>query len=88
MVAAAKGYGAVLAMPASIAQEKIDAMQTFGAQVLLTPSVPFTSPEHYFHRAREGAAALGHHLGHHLGHLLGPVPTNLGVSKPGPVHPR
>ena len=57
MVAAAKGYGAVLAMPASIAQEKIDAMQTFGAQVLLTPSVPFTSPEHYFHRAREGAAA-------------------------------
>ena len=57
LVAAAKGYKAVMAMPASIAQEKIDAMKTFGAQVILTPSVPFTSAAHYFHRARDAAAA-------------------------------
>jgi cysteine synthase len=57
LVAAAKGYKAVMAMPASIAQEKIDAMQTFGASVVLTPSVPFTDQRHYFHRARDAAAA-------------------------------
>ena len=56
LVASAKGYGAVMAMPASIAQEKVDAMKTFGADVILTPSVPFTDQRHYFHRARDAAA--------------------------------
>ena len=28
-------------------------MRTFGAEVILTPPVPFTSPEHYFHRAAQ-----------------------------------
>jgi cysteine synthase len=55
MVAAAKGYKAVMAMPASIAQEKIDAMKMFGAKVILTPPVPFTDSKHYFHRARDAA---------------------------------
>eukprot|EP00949_MAST-11_sp_MAST-11-sp1_P004875 g4875.t1 len=52
LVAAAKGYKAVMALPAAIAEEKKDAMRTFGASVLETPDVPFTSEEHYFHRAR------------------------------------
>ena len=30
-------------------------MRTFGARVILTPGVPFTSPEHYFHRAAQVA---------------------------------
>jgi cysteine synthase A len=55
MVASAKGYGAVLAMPASIAKEKIDAMKMFGAEVILTPPALFTDAQHYFHRAREAA---------------------------------
>lgn len=55
MVASAKGYGAVMAMPASIAKEKIDAMKMFGAEVILTPPAKFTDPQHYFHRAREAA---------------------------------
>jgi cysteine synthase A len=57
MVAAAKGYGAVMAMPGSIAKEKVEAMETYGAKTILTPSVPFTSMEHYFHRARDAARA-------------------------------
>ena len=38
-----------------IAKEKIEMMRTFGAEVILTPGVPFTSPEHYFHRAAKVA---------------------------------
>ncbi|GAB5360611.1 hypothetical protein AAMO2058_000642200 [Amorphochlora amoebiformis] len=55
MVAAAKGYKSVMAMPRTIAKEKIDAMKIFGAQVILTPSVPFTDNRHYFHTARRVA---------------------------------
>lgn len=57
MVAAAKGYRAVMSMPAAISPEKIDAMRVFGAEVKLCPSVPFTDIRHYYHTAKAGAAA-------------------------------
>ena len=56
LVAAAKGYAAVMAMPATIAQEKINAMRVLGARVVLCPGVPFTDARHYFHRAAAIAA--------------------------------
>ena len=42
IVANAKGYDTIFAMPASIAQEKIDTMKTYGATTILTPGVPFS----------------------------------------------
>ena len=59
MIAAAKGYGAVMCMPENIAQEKIDAMKNFGAKVVKCPPVPFTSEKHYFHKAARFAQVLG-----------------------------
>ena len=55
MVAASKGYSAVMAMPKTIASEKIEAIQNFGAKAILTPPVAFDSSEHYYHRARREA---------------------------------
>ena len=60
VVANAKGYKMCFAMPASIAQEKIDMMKTFGAEVILTPGVPFTDPRHYFHVAATRGREAGH----------------------------
>ena len=53
LVAAAKGYNAVFSMPQSIAEEKINSMKLFGAQVQLCENVPFTDKRHYFHVAAE-----------------------------------
>lgn len=61
MVCAAKGYKSCMVMPASIAQEKISAMEDFGARIILTPGVPFSSDQHYYHVA--GAAAAKDPLG-------------------------
>jgi cysteine synthase A len=55
LVANARGYKCKFAMSGGIAKEKIDMMRTLGAEVILTPGVPFTSPEHYFHRAAKEA---------------------------------
>ena len=55
-MAAAKGYNAVMAMPSTIAREKIDGMRLLGARVVLCPGVPFTDGRHYFHRAAAIAA--------------------------------
>ena len=60
VVANAKGYSTCFAMPASIAKEKIDMMRTYGAEVILTPSVPFSDARHYFHVA----AARGNEKGY------------------------
>jgi cysteine synthase A len=43
MISAAKGYKAIMAMPASIAQEKIDNVKMYGAEAVLCPGVPFTN---------------------------------------------
>jgi cysteine synthase A len=49
LVCAARGYRCHLVMPDSIAREKIDAMQLYGASVQLVPAVPFSNTEHYAH---------------------------------------
>jgi cysteine synthase len=51
LVCAAKGYKCIFAMPKSIAEEKINSMKRYGAEVLLCESVPFTDKRHYFHVA-------------------------------------
>ena len=53
MIAAAKGYKAIFSMPESIAKEKINNMELYGAEVLLCENVPFTNKKHYFHVAAE-----------------------------------
>jgi len=60
LVAKAKGLKLKLAMPSTIAEEKIKLMQALGAETLLCPPVPFTNMNHYFHIAR----ALGEQEDH------------------------
>jgi cystathionine beta-synthase len=52
MVAAIKGYKAILTMPDKVSREKQDALKAFGAEVVLSPtSVSPDSPDHYVNRA-------------------------------------
>lgn len=59
MVAAAKGYKSVHFVPQSTSVAKTKAMRMFDTEVILTPSVPFTDPRHYFHQASELAQQSG-----------------------------
>lgn len=53
MIAAMKGYRAILTMPDKVSVEKQDALKAFGAEVVLAPtSAPLSSPEHYENVAR------------------------------------
>lgn len=53
MVAAVKGYRAVLVMPDKVSREKIDLLKSFGAEVVITPTaVPPDSPESYYEVAK------------------------------------
>jgi cysteine synthase A len=52
MIAAARGYRAILTMPSNISQDKQATMRTFGAQVVLCPSVPFADPNHFYQTAK------------------------------------
>ncbi len=57
MVAAVKGYKAIFTMPDKMSQEKIDMLQAFGAEVIITPTdVPGDSPEHYVETAKRIAS--------------------------------
>ena len=57
MVAAIKGYRAVLCMPDKVSSEKVNLLKAFGAEVLLSPtSVPPESPDSYYSVARRIAA--------------------------------
>lgn len=55
MVAAAKGYKAIFALPETISPEKIEVMKTFGAEVIACPICPFTDNRHFFHQAAASA---------------------------------
>lgn len=57
LIAAALGYKAIFTVPSGISQEKIDFARALGAEVVVCPLVPFSSKEHYYHRAREIAAS-------------------------------
>jgi cystathionine beta-synthase len=53
MVAAVKGYRAILVMPDKVSREKINLLKAFGAEVVITPtSVPPDSPESYYEVAK------------------------------------
>eukprot|EP00007_Cunea_sp_BSH-02190019_P004594 CAMPEP_0174244702 /NCGR_PEP_ID=MMETSP0417-20130205/36241_1 /TAXON_ID=242541 /ORGANISM="Mayorella sp, Strain BSH-02190019" /LENGTH=287 /DNA_ID=CAMNT_0015324415 /DNA_START=122 /DNA_END=982 /DNA_ORIENTATION=- len=61
-VAAARGYKALFTMPESIAREKIELMRTLGAEVILTPPVPFSDARHYYWQASRIAAERPAHV--------------------------
>ncbi len=52
LIAAARGYRAIICIPDDQSQEKIDLLRTFGADVRVVKAVPFTDPENYYHVAR------------------------------------
>ncbi|WP_411823922.1 cysteine synthase A [Leptospira sp. 'Mane'] len=43
----AKGYKAVIIIPETQSQEKIETLRTLGAEVILVPAVPYSNPENY-----------------------------------------
>ncbi len=55
LVANARGYRCKIVMPSNQSQEKIDLLKTFGADVELSPPVPFANPDNYYHVARRRA---------------------------------
>jgi cystathionine beta-synthase len=53
MVAAVRGYRAILCMPDKVSREKINLLKAFGAEVVITPTaVPPDSPESYYEVAK------------------------------------
>lgn len=54
MVAAAKGYKAILTLPDKVSDEKINALRAFGCEVIICPTAaPPDSPDHYVSRAKK-----------------------------------
>lgn len=62
LVAKAKGLKLKLAMPKTIAQEKIQLMRALGAEVILCNPVAFSDTNHYFHVARRLAEEHSDHF--------------------------
>jgi cystathionine beta-synthase len=59
MVAAVKGYRAILVMPDKVSREKINLLKAFGAEVIITPTaVPPDSPDSYYEVARRLAREI------------------------------
>ncbi len=59
MIAAIKGYKAILTMPDKVSKEKQDALKAFGAEIVVTPtSAPPDSPEHYVNTAKRIAEEI------------------------------
>jgi cystathionine beta-synthase len=59
MLAAARGYRAILTMPDKVSKEKQDALVALGAEIVVCPTAAAPgSPEHYVERARRLRAGL------------------------------
>lgn len=59
MVAAVKGYRAILCMPDKVSVEKSNLLKSFGAEVIITPTaVPPDSPESYYEVAKRLAREI------------------------------
>lgn len=57
MIAAVRGYKAILTMPDKVSQEKQNALKAYGAKIIVCPtSAPPDSPEHYVNKAKALAA--------------------------------
>src|SRR5436190_23961607 len=54
MIAAIRGYRAILTMPDKVSKEKQNALKAYGAEIIVTPtSAPPDSPEHYVNKAKQ-----------------------------------
>lgn len=59
MMAAIKGYRAILTLPDKVSEEKQNALKAYGAEVVVCPtSAPPESPEHYVNKAKVLADAI------------------------------
>lgn len=59
MIAAIRGYRAILTMPDKVSKEKQDALKAFGAEIVVTPtSAAPDSPEHYVNTAKRLAKEI------------------------------
>src|SRR6185436_5877108 len=57
MIAAIRGYRAILTMPDKVSKEKQNVLKAFGAEIIITPtSASPDSPEHYVNMAKNLAA--------------------------------
>jgi cysteine synthase A len=57
LIANARGYRSIICIPDDQSPEKYDMLRTFGADLRIVPSAPFTNPKNYYHVAREVAEA-------------------------------
>lgn len=58
LVAAARGYRAVIVMPETQSQEKKDTLRLFGADLRLVKAVPYKDPNNYVHVSERLAAEM------------------------------
>jgi len=47
-----RGYRVVVTMPDNQAREKYELLEALGAEIVRVPPVPFSNPDHFFHKAR------------------------------------
>jgi cysteine synthase len=52
LVANAKGYKTIIVMPETQSREKKDTLRALGAELVLVPAAPFSSPCHFVHTSR------------------------------------
>jgi len=52
LVGNAKGYRTVIVMPETQSREKMDTLRALGAELVLVPAAPFSSPCHFVHTSR------------------------------------
>ena len=52
LVANAKGYRTVIVMPETQSREKMDTLRALGAELVLVPAAPYSSPCHFVHQSR------------------------------------
>ncbi|WP_375394948.1 cysteine synthase A [uncultured Sphingomonas sp.] len=55
LVANAKGYRTIIVMPDNQAKEKMDTLRALGAELMLVPVAPYSSPCHFVHTSRRVA---------------------------------
>ena len=52
LVANAKGYKTIIVMPDTQSKEKMDTLRALGAELMLVPAAPYSSPCHFVHTSR------------------------------------
>ena len=52
-LAAERGYRVIVSMPDNQSNEKYEALRALGVEVRAVPPVPFSNPNHFYHRAKQ-----------------------------------